>query len=430
MAYVEVEAIEVLAWGRRVGALAPDPGLGAYVFEYDRAWRAGGIELAPMTMPLAGRRVTSFRYLPERTYYRLPPMVADSLPDTFGRSVLDAQLAREGIESAQMTALDRLAYLASRGMGALEFRPARGPRTSTPSAVQISDLVQASRAAVNGTFDHDHEAKAALTQLIQVGTSAGGARAKAVIAWNRATGEVQSGQAPTSPGFEHWLLKLDGTGADNTLGATANWGRIEYAYHLMASAAGVEMNESALLTEGGRAHFVTKRFDREADTKIHVSTLCAMAELDFQAIGVHDYSQYFQTIDQLGLGPDARHQAFRRMVFNIAAVNCDDHTKNFAFMLREGGEWQLAPAYDLTHAFVPGNEWIERHLMSVEGEFEGVTVADLLAVADRFEVPDASRAVADIVEVLDAWGDFAGEAEVPSDRLDAVASDLAAMRPT
>ena len=430
MAYTPVDVIEVRAWDARVGALLPDPRTGSYVFEYDRAWRSSGREIAPTTMPLTSRRLFAFPNLPEATYHRLPSVIADSLPDAFGRSVLDAQLAREGVDPKQITPLDRLGYVASRGMGALEFRPVRGPRTTKPSAVHISDLVQAARAAVHGAFDGDDQTRAALTQLIAVGTSAGGARAKAVIAWNRATGEIRSGQVPADPGFDQWLLKLDGTGDDGGFEATSNWGRLEYAYYLMATAAGIEMMESTLLDEGGRAHFATRRFDRVEGEKVHVSTLCAMAELDFRAKGVHDYSQLFQTIDRLELGPGARLEAFRRMVFNTAAANCDDHTKNFAFLLPRDGAWQLAPAYDITHAHLPGNEWIERHLMSVNGKFEDVDRADLLAVADRFEVPDGTAAIAAVLAATAAWGDFGREAGVPADRIDAVASDLADVRPT
>jgi serine/threonine-protein kinase HipA len=429
MPYTPVDAIEVRAWDQRVGALAQDPRTGAYAFEYDPAWKAGGIELAPTTMPLAGRRVFSFPNLPRDTYHRLPAIIADALPDAFGRSVLDAQLAREGVRPDQITPLDRLAYLASRGMGALEFRPARGPRTTKPSAVRISDLVQAARAAVDGTFDGDDETRAALTQLIAVGTSAGGARAKAVIAWNRTTDEIHSGQLPAEPGFEQWLMKLDGTGDDGGFEPTSNWGRVEYAYHLMAVAAGVDMTECTLIEEGGRAHFATRRFDRDGVERIHASTLCAMAELDFRAIGVHDYSQLFQTVDRLDLGPSARQQVFRRMAFNVAAANCDDHTKNFAFLLPRGGTWELAPAYDITHAHLPGNRWIERHLMSVNGKFEDITIDDLLSVADRFAVPEATSGLRDVLAATDSWGGFAREAGVPTARIDEVAIDLKTVRP-
>jgi len=427
MTYESVVAIEVVVWGRVVGYIAFDPSTRSFAFEYHPDWQSAGIELDPINMPIE-RRVHIFPALPEATYLGLPPIIADSLPDSFGTAVLNAELAREGVTRADITALDRLAYTANRGMGALEFRPARGPRRTAPSMIHIVDLVTASRSAFSGVFDDDAHARAALTQLILVGTSAGGARAKAVIAWNPATDKIQSGQVPVREGFEHWLIKLDGTGEHGALGTTTNWGRTEFAYYLMATAAGIDMAPSRLLHEGGRAHFMTRRFDRDGNTKIHLASLCALGALDFRAIGVHDYAQYFQTIDALGLGADDRQQAFRRMVFNVAAVNHDDHTKNFAFTLREGGRWELAPAYDLTHANVPGNKWIGQHLMSVNGKFRDITRDDLLIVADRYQVPNARRTIDMVCDAVDNWSEYSHQAEVAPDRHELVAADLSAAR--
>jgi serine/threonine-protein kinase HipA len=429
MTFRPVAAIEVAAWGRVVGYLAAGSTARTYAFEYHPDWQRAGIEFDPINMPTS-RRQYEFATLPEPTYLGLPPVIADSLPDSFGAAVLDAELAREGVARSSITALDRLAYISHRGMGALEFRPGRGPRRKTPTMIHIADLVAASRAAVSGAFDDDANTQAALAQLLLVGTSAGGARAKAVVAWNPVTGEVQSGQVPVREGFEHWLIKLDGTGDDGAFGATANWGRTEYAYHLMATAAGVVTSPSRLLEEGGRAHFMTKRFDREGNGKIHMASLCALGTLDFKAVGVHDYAQYFQLIGELGLGPDASQEAFRRMVFNVAAVNHDDHSKNFAFLLREGSRWQLAPAYDLTHANVPGNKWIAQHLMSVNGKFSVVPRDDLLIVADRFQVPDARRTIDAVRDAVDNWSQYSNEAGVTPDRHELVAADLRAARLT
>ncbi len=425
MTYESVVAIEVIAWGRVVGYIAFDPSTRSYAFEYHPDWQAAGIELDPINMPVA-RRTHIFPALPEHTYLGLPPVIADSLPDSFGTAVLNAELALEGVTRADINSLDRLAYTANRGMGALEFRPARGPRRTAPSMIHIVDLVTASRAAFSGAFDDDAHARAALTQLILVGTSAGGARAKAVIAWNPVTDEIQSGQVPVRDGFEHWLIKLDGTADDGALGETTNWGRTEFAYYLMATAAGIDMASSRLLNESGRAHFMTRRFDRDGNTKIHLASLCALGALDFRAIGVHDYAQYFQTIDALGLGADARQEAFRRMVFNVAGVNHDDHTKNFAFTLRESGRWELSPAYDLTYANMPGNKWIGQHLMSVNGKFRDITRVDLLVVADRYQVPDANRTIDKVCDAVDNWSEYARAAEVAIERHDLIAVDLTA----
>ena len=411
--YYPVDAVEVSIWGLRVGAVALDPALGYYVFEYYSEFAARGIELAPGQMPAASGPYV-FPQLPAETFHRLPAMLADALPDDFGNALIDAWLARQGIRRADITALDRLAYMASRGMGALEFRPGRGPRHRTSSVVELSDLVGGARSMLSGEFAGDRETEAALQSLIQVGTSAGGARAKAVIAWNRETGAIRSGQLAASAGFEYWLIKLDGVGLDTELGAGGQYGRIEYGYHLMAAASGIDMTECMLLEENGRAHFMTKRFDRTDDgAKVHSLTLCGIAHLDFRQRGTHDYAQYFQVIDDLGLGADAREQAFRRMVFNVLARNCDDHTKNLSFVLDgPNANWALSPAYDVTYAYNPNGEWTYQHLMSVNGAFAGITRDDLLAVADRHLVPRAKSVIADVEAAVARWPEFAGLAGV------------------
>jgi serine/threonine-protein kinase HipA len=424
--YETVDVVEVRCWGARVGAIALDPGSGFYVFEYDQKWRDAGVELAPTTMPLGDRWPRFiFPTLPPATYYRLPSMIADSLPDDFGNALTTAYLAREGVLPENITPLDRLAYLGRRGMGALEFHPMRGPLTRKSTAIELSELVVAARSALTGAIATEAGTTEAVTHLIAVGTSAGGARAKAVVALNPVTGELRSGQVPTDPGFEPWLLKLDGVSPDLDLGASGHYGRIEYAYSRMAAAAGITMTECRLLEEGGRAHFMTRRFDRSpGGEKIHVQSLCALAHLDFRQIGAHDYAQLFLQIEQLGVGADAgvRAEAFRRMVFNVAAANCDDHAKNFSFLLPEGGRWQLAPAYDVTHAHAPGSEWTRQHLMAVNGKTVGIDRDDVMSVADRFVVPGAAGIVERVLAAVDEWPRQAEDVEVP----DAVAHGVAA----
>ncbi len=413
MAYTPVSVIEVRAWDRLVGALAADPTSGSFAFEYAPEWLETGLELSPFSAP-ATDAVRVFPGLPEATYHRLPPFVADALPDDFGNALVTAYLASQGVERAAITALDRLAYLGRRGMGALEFRPTRGPQRRKPTALELSDLVVGARAALSGRIEGDREAAAALANLIQVGTSAGGARAKAIIAWNPGTGEIRSGQLTAEPGFEQWMIKLDRVGVDSELGSGAGYGRIEYAYYLMAAAAGIRMSASRLLEENGRAHFMTRRFDRTPEgEKVHLQTLCAMAELDYKQRGTHDYAQYFQVIDSLGLGDEARTEAFRRMVFNVAARNCDDHTKNFSFLMDPpdaGGAWRLAPAYDVTFAFNPAGQWTYQHLMSVNGAFADISREDLLVVADRFQVPGRFDVLDEVGEAVARWESFAGDA--------------------
>lgn len=411
-----VHAIEVRIWGQTVGAVALDPRLGYYAFEYDPRFVTSGIDLAPLAMPVSkAREPFVFTDLPEASFKRLPALLADSLPDDFGNSLIDAWMAGKGVAKSAITPLDRLAYMGKRGMGALEFRPTRGPNVASQTAIKLSKLVDSARRAVHGEIDTELHAKAALAQIIQVGTSAGGARAKAAIAWNPDTDEIRAGQFDVEAGFEHWLLKFDGMGKDNELGASQDYGRIEYAYYLMARAAGITMMPSRLLEENGRAHFMTRRFDRDGNKKHHMQTLCAMAHLDYKQKATHDYSQFFLTITQLELGHKALCEAFRRMVFNIMAANCDDHSKNFSFLLRQGGQWELAPAYDVTHAYNPQGEWTYQHLLGVGGHFSRITQADCLALADRFGIGPARALIAEVAAAIARWPEFAGQAGVDSD---------------
>ncbi len=427
MTYLPVEVVEVRAWADRVGAVALDPASGYYVFEYAPTWQARGIELAPTTMPLSRQRHV-FPTLPADTFHRLPAMLADALPDAFGNALTTASLAAEGVSATAITPLDRLAYLASRGVGALEFRPARGPRPRRSTAIDLAELVLTARSAVSGTFSSKDGITESLRRLIAVGTSAGGARAKAVVAWNPATGEVRSGQLPADPGFEQWLLKLDGVGADLDLGELADFGRVEYAYALMAEAAGIEMTACRLVPESGRAHFMTRRFDRLDDgTKVHTQSLCALAQLDFRLIGAHDYAQLFAITKRLGLGPEADAQVFRRMVFNVAAANCDDHTRNFSFLLPQGGAWRLAPAYDVTHAHNPQSHWTAQHLMAVNGRTRDISRSDVATVGDRFQVPDATAIIGSVLDAVDSWSEFATKASVGSTATAEVGRDILEM---
>ena len=426
---METRVIEVRIWANRVGAVAPDPRLGCYVFAYDPLWRKSGIELAPITMPLNDSRTTfAFPNLSEPSYKRLPGLLADALPDDFGNTLIDAWMSRKGVEKRSVTVLDRLSYMGRRGMGALEFKPARGAHRESAEPLEMKSLVEAARMAIQGDLSGDVESQAAIANIIRVGTSAGGARAKAVVTWNPETHQIRSGQFDAEPGFEHWLLKFDGVGRDSELGGSADYGRIEYAYHLMASAAGIKMSPCRLLEENGRAHFMTRRFDRDVKNqetvKHHVQTLCAIDHIDFKQRATHDYSQLFMVISNLRLGDDAISQAFRRMAFNVMAKNCDDHTKNFAFLLRQGESWELAPAYDITHAYNPHGEWTYQHLMSVNGKFNGIKRSDLLAEAERFGVRRPLDLLNEVRSALDSWQQFSTDAGLNSITAHAIATDF------
>jgi serine/threonine-protein kinase HipA len=427
--YVQADVIEVRAWDHTVGAVTLDPASGFYAFEYAPEWLASGVELSPLRMR-ARRGVFEFPELSERTFYRLPALLADALPDNFGNALVTATLVAQGVRSDMITPLDRLAYAGNRAMGALEFEPPLGSQSEDSTMIQIADLVVAARSALRGDFAGDDQTQSALSELIQVGTSAGGARAKAVICFNPTTGQIRSGQFRAPSGYEYWILKLDGVDQLGQFGPTQGFGRIEYAYSLMAEAAGIEMMPCRLLEENGRAHFMTQRFDRaDEGEKFHIQTLCAMDHLDFNTPDTHSYAQYLDVIERLHLEGAALEQAFRRCAFNVAAANRDDHTKNFGFVCTARGEWTLAPAYDVNHSYNPEGRWTQRHQMSVNAKFEHITRDDLLDMAERFHVPAARAVLADVTSATQRWGEYADVAAVDERHVERIASDIERFRP-
>jgi serine/threonine-protein kinase HipA len=428
MTYRHVDVLRVEAFGRTVGAVAASARQRGYAFQYDPAWVVSGIEIAPLLMPLERASAPfTFPGLNPQTFHELPPTIADSLPDAFGNGIVDAVLAREGVSREQITALDRLAYVGSRGMGALKFVPDHAPK-DLPTSLEMAELVEAARRAVHGDLSSESTRTESLQHLLAVGTSAGGARAKAVIAWNRDTGEMTAGGIDAPPGFEQWLLKFDGVGRDKQLGGGAEYGRTEYAYALMAEAAGVQMAPTELLEEGGRAHFVTRRFDRPGaqGERLHMQTLCGLAGLDFNLTGTHDYASYFVALDRLGIAE--REQAFARVVFNVLASNNDDHTKNLSFLMDPEGVWRLAPAYDVTFAYSPTSPWVSRHLMSVEGRFEGIRLTDLETLGDRVGVAGYRDIISTVADAVASFDTFAARAGLSAERVAEVKARLDAVR--
>ncbi len=416
----QVDTAYVNLWGLRVGAVAWDDDRGHAVFEFDPGFLDHGLDLAPLTMPLAeirrGSKRFAFRNLPRQTYLGLPGMLADALPDRFGNRLIDAWLALQGRSAASFSPVERLCYIGKRAVGALEFEPAvRGPMgESVP--VKIGELVGLAQAVVTARSeihaDLAQEPTEALPDIIRVGTSAGGGRPKAVIAYNEATGEIRSGQVDAPPRFEHWLLKFDGV-HDATLGDPAGYGRIEYAYHRMAVVAGIMMTECRLLEEEGRAHFMTRRFDRPgAGGKRHMQSLCAIAHFDFNDPGSYSYEQAFQVMRALHLSYADAEQQYRRMVFNVVARNQDDHTKNIAFLMERDHTWRLSPAFDMTYAYNPAGRWTARHQMSVNGKREGIRRDDLLAVGREMSIKKREAIVNAIVAAVEDWPRFAAEAGV------------------
>lgn len=408
-------------WGSRIGAVSLDAERAAAVFQYTPEFAESGIEVSPLTMPLSAEPY-SFPGLNPESFHELPGLLADSLPDRFGNALIDAWLARQGRTPESFDAVERLCYVGRRGMGALEFEPERGPRATTNRDLSIDALVELAsevlthREALAVSFTDDAR-RDAMRDILLVGTSAGGARAKAVVAWNPVTNDVRSGQVDAGPGFEYWLLKFDGVSGnkDKELDDPQGYGTIEYAYSLMARAAGVSMSECRLLEEHGRRHFMTRRFDRTDDGgKIHMQSLGALAHFDFNLAGAYGYEQALQTIRRLGLGMDAVEQQFRRMIFNVVARNQDDHVKNIAFLMDRAGRWRLSPAYDVSYAYRPGGAWTGRHQMTVNGKSDDFTLRDFDACAESAMMKRGrARAILDeVVEVVTRWRSFADEAGV------------------
>lgn len=412
---------EVQLWGRTIGAVSIEEGREVAAFQYAPAFAGSGIELSPLVMPL-GTRVYAFPALPRNTFHGLPGLLADSLPDKFGNALIDAWLATQGRAPERFDAVQRLCYTGARGMGALEFSPGLGPKPRKATKIAIDALVQLAsevlthRGNLQGHFDEAGKEKA-LRGILQVGTSAGGARAKAVIAWNPATNEVRSGQIAAGEGFEDWLLKFDGVAGnkDKELEDPKGYGAIEYAYYLMARTAGITMSECRLMEENGRRHFMTRRFDRLAGgEKLHMQSLCALAHFDFNQAGAYAYEQALLTIRQLKLPMAALEEQFRRMVFNIVARNQDDHVKNIAFLMNKQGEWSLAPAFDVTYSYNPSGSWTATHQMTLNGKRDGFTLVDFEACA-KSSLMKRGRAKTLIDEVQAAvkrWPEFAAEAQL------------------
>lgn len=396
--YRSVRVIEVFLWGRRVGALAPEHDR-SFVFEYDPAFRRSGLEIAPFKMPLSQSVYHCDEFhVPHSLFSGLPGMIADSLPDAFGNALVRRYLEGERIDLRQVTPLDRLAYVGSRGIGALTFQPALRDEDLVPTSLDMRSLVEESRQALNGRLAEMTGADT-LREIIRVGTSAGGAQAKAVVGWNRKTGQFLAGAGDLPDGFEHWIVKFTPQGIDDA-------GEREYEIYQKAIAAGIRMSESCLLELDGRKHFMTKRFDREGDRRLHQQTLSALQHVGQSSSGEEKrYELLFRTIVDLGLGYETLEQMFRRMAFNVLIGETDDHAKNFSFLMREDGAWELAPAYDLTgchfsaddHAF---DSWMNQHALSVNGRVSAIHDDDLLAVAEKFGIGTASRLLEEVKQTV------------------------------
>jgi serine/threonine-protein kinase HipA len=423
----------VRLWGTDIGYVSLAEGEQLASFEYDRDFLRSGIELSPIRMPLSPQ-VYSFPELAFRSFRGLPGLLADSLPDKFGNAVIDTWLATQGRRPESFNAVERLCYIGTRGMGALEFKPATNPFRSTKTDLNVGRLVELAseilthRSSLDTVFA-DRENERAVRDILRVGSSAGGARAKALIAWNPRTNQVRSGQAPAGIGFEYWLLKFDGVSnnRDKELADPQGYGAIEYAYSRMAQDAKLAMMPCRLLEEGGRRHFMTKRFDRtDEGSKLHKQTLAALAHYDFNMAGAYGYEQAILVMRELDLGPEAIEQQFRRMVFNIVARNQDDHVKNIAFLMDRRGQWSLAPAYDVTWSYNPTGDWTSAHQMTLNGKRDGFKLSDFEACAEvaLLKRGEAKRIIQEVQRVVSHWRDYAEEVGVDPQQRDGIQETL------
>lgn len=434
----KINIAEVHLWGTLVGHVSWNEETELGAFEYDSEFLQAPVEPSPIKMP-KDKSIYSFRELDKNTFKGLPGMLSDSLPDKYGNALIDVWLATQGRTSESFNAVERLCYMGSRGMGALEFRPSSYKNKMSQTPIEVSEMVKLASEILtdresfkeNLSHTHDKKLKETLTHLLVIGTSAGGARAKCLIAFNEKTKEVRSGQVKTSKDFSYWLMKLDGVSnnRDKELNDPKGYGRIEYAYSLMAKECGIDMAECRLFEENGRAHFMTKRFDRKnGGEKVHMQTLCAIAHYDFNMPGAYSYEQALEVIRKV-VTKNLNHaleQQFRRIVFNIVGRNQDDHTKNISFLMEKNGAWSLSPAYDIAYSYNPNGGFTNKHQMSVNGKRDGFTIEDLIELGLKADLNKAKckKIVNEVKEVLLKWNSYAEIAKVPVSHIEKVQKGL------
>ena len=415
-------------WNKRIGAIAWDAERGIGTLRFELEFLKSNLDIAPLMMPLeGGNRNWNFQaHSKSDTFKGLPGMVADILPDKYGNTLINAWLSRQGRKSNSLNPVETLCFIGMRGMGALEFEPIQPKMADSSTTIEISGLVEIADYIMSGRTDFSTNLSAdeekAMIDILKIGTSAGGARAKALIAYNEETQEVKSGQASILPGFTHWLIKLDGV-TDAQFGVSKGYGRVEYAYYLMATACGIEMTECRLMEEHGRAHFMTKRFDRvQGEGKIHMTTLCGIQHYDFNDIGLYSYEQLFETMRELGLDYPQAEQMYRRMIFNVVARNCDDHTKNFAFLMDKKGKWSLSPGYDICHAYRPDSSWVSQQCLTVNGKRKDINREDLQEVGSRMNIRKADDIINEVLDKLKQWEFYAKKASVETNMITSIES--------
>ena len=421
-----VDVAKVSMFGIPVGTFRWDEQYEVVRFEYDNSFVGRDLEPSPLMMPVREGRVYSFGDLDKETFKGLPGMLADSLPDTYGRALFDKWLALTGRTSSNP--IETLCFLGKRCMGALEFEPALDINYDKNAKFEIDTLVNVASEALSKKSSFgvnlNNDKKTAIAEILRLGTSAGGQRAKAIIAYNKSTGEVRSGQVDAPEGFEYYLIKLDGVSATAGFKETGNHGRLEYSFYKLAKACGIEMTECSLIEENGRAHFLTKRFDRENGKKIHMQTLCGIAHFDYRLHRAYSYEQAFNVMRALRLSYSEAQEMFRRMVFNVVVRNQDDHTKNISFLMNESGKWRLSPAYDMGYAYNPSGMWTATHQMSINGKFDDITRDDLLVFANNNNIKEADNIIDEICDAAAHWPKIAKECGVSPIIIKTIASNM------
>lgn len=421
-----VDVAQVKMFGRVVGSVRWDQQYGIARFEYDTDFVRSGIQPSPILMPTREGRIYSFGDLNQETFKGLPGMLADSLPDTYGRALFDKWLALTGRTSGNV--IESLCFMGKRCMGALEFEPAIEGAFRTEQKIELDSLVSVAREALTqkDSFQANlsDDKKAAIAEILRLGTSAGGQRAKAIIAYNKATGEVRSGQVDAPEDFDYYLIKLDGVSATAGFKETENFGRLEHSFAKLVRACGIDMTECTLIEENGRAHFLTKRFDRVNGEKVHMQTLCGIAHYDYRLLRGYSYEQAFNVMRGMRLSYQEAQEMFRRVVFNVVVRNQDDHTKNISFLMDKQGKWRLSPAYDMGYAYNPNGAWTSAHQMSVNGKFDDITRADLLELAKRNNIRNASQIIDEVCETCAGWPQIAKECDVPQSMIDEIVPNM------
>jgi len=420
-------------WNKRVGAVAWNENDGIATFEYEPDFIQSGLDLSPIMMPI--HESSSYQFQEHRntsTFKGLPGMLADVLPDKYGNALINQWLIRNKRLPNSINPVETLCFIGERAMGALEFEPTVPKAKNSSIKLEMDELIDITSKILSGRQEFltqlEPDQEKALQAILKIGTSAGGARAKALIAYNKKTNEIRSGQGNALKGFDHFLIKFDGI-KDDQFGTSRGYGRVEMAYYKMALDAGIDMMESALMEENDRAHFMTKRFDRIlGKAKVHVQSFCAMRHYDFQDIDIYSYEDLFETMRMLVLPYPQAEQLFRRMTFNVIARNCDDHTKNFAFTKEEKGEWSLSPAFDVCHAYRPSSTWVSQHCLSVNGKRNNIERTDLLEVAKKMNIKGASEIITEVDRVVENWPDYANQQKVDPELRDAINTTLVRMK--